>query len=104
MDLLISGELRNVCVVKNAALLSGQVPPASVGGATGGADRRTRDRLTELLLERGAATATELGCALGLSAAGIRRHLDAMLADGLVVTREQAAGAPRGRGRPAKVF
>lgn len=84
--------------MKNAALLTGQEPPQ------GGADRRTRDRLTELLLERGAATATELGCALGLSAAGIRRHLEAMLAEGLVVTREQANGAPRGRGRPAKIF
>jgi predicted ArsR family transcriptional regulator len=101
-DLPISHELRNVRVVKNAALLSGQATAPSV--AAGGADRRTRDRLTELLLERGSATATELGCSLGLSAAGIRRHLEAMLADGLVVTREQATTAPRGRGRPAKTF
>ncbi len=73
-------------------------------GTPGGSDRRTRHRLTELLLERGSATATELGTALGLSAAGIRRHLDAMLADGLVVARERPSRGPRGRGRPARVF
>ena len=99
-DLPISRELRNVRVVKNAALLSERTPP----GSPGGADRRTRDRLTELLLERGTATATELGCALGLSTAGVRRHLDAMLADGMVVARERRSPGPRGRGRPARVF
>jgi predicted ArsR family transcriptional regulator len=86
--------------VKNAALLDEREP----AGTPGGSDRRTRDRVTELLLEQGAATATELGSALGLSAAGIRRHLEAMLADGLVVARERASRGPRGRGRPAKVF
>jgi predicted ArsR family transcriptional regulator len=86
--------------VKNVALLSERVP----SGSPGGADRRTRVRLTELLLERGAATAADLGCALGLSTAGVRRHLDAMLADGLVVARERPSAAPRGRGRPARVF
>jgi predicted ArsR family transcriptional regulator len=96
----ITTELRYVCVVKNAALLAEQVP----SGGPGGTDRRTRDRLTELLLERGAATASELGAELGLSPAGIRRHLDAMLADGFVVARERATRGPRGRGRPAKVF
>jgi predicted ArsR family transcriptional regulator len=86
--------------VKNAAVLDEH----GSTGPPGGSDRRTRHRLTELLLERGSATATELGTTLGLSAAGIRRHLDAMLADGLVVTRERPARGPRGRGRPAKVF
>ena len=76
--------------MKNAALLVRAEP----SGSPGGADRRTRDRLTELLLERGAATATELGCALGLSAAGVRRHLDAMLADGMVVARERRTPRP----------
>jgi predicted ArsR family transcriptional regulator len=102
----ITGELRNVRVVKNAALLAGPGPghEAEPSGAPGGADRRTRDRVTELLLDRGAATATELGLALGLSTAAIRRHLDAMLADGMVVAREHTTRGPRGRGRPAKTF
>jgi predicted ArsR family transcriptional regulator len=69
-----------------------------------GTDRRTRDRVSRLLLERGAATAAELGQALGLSPAAIRRHLDALLADGDVTCRERPTAAQRGRGRPARVF
>ncbi|WP_443084016.1 helix-turn-helix transcriptional regulator [Verrucosispora sp. WMMA2121] len=67
-------------------------------------EQSTRDRVTLLLLERRAATAAQLGDALGLSPAAIRRHLDAMLADGDVVAREQTVRGHRGRGRPAKVF
>ena len=89
--------------MKNAAAL-----PALGGSDRSGSDsppdRRTRDRVSRLLLERGAATATELGLALGLSPVGIRRHLEAMLADGLVQARERTVRGPRGRGRPAKVF
>ncbi|MGW5672704.1 helix-turn-helix transcriptional regulator, partial [Micromonospora sp. NPDC003776] len=91
--------------MKNAAALSEQLPAtAPVAGGTASTDLSTRDRVTQLLLERGATTAAQLGSALGLSPAAIRRHLDAMLADGDVVAREQAVRASRGRGRPAKVF
>ncbi|MFD0787394.1 helix-turn-helix transcriptional regulator, partial [Micromonospora azadirachtae] len=69
-----------------------------------GADLSTRDRVTQLLLEQGATTAAQLGSALGLSPAAIRRHLDAMLADGDVIARDQTIHGHRGRGRPAKVF
>jgi predicted ArsR family transcriptional regulator len=87
--------------VKNVVLEgSGTV----AGPAAPAADGRTRDRVTQLLLERGAATAAELGADLGLSPAAIRKHLDAMLADGLVEAREQRVRGPRGRGRPAKTF
>ncbi|HET8662240.1 MAG TPA: ArsR family transcriptional regulator, partial [Micromonosporaceae bacterium] len=75
-----------------------------VAGTPTTADGRTRDRVAKLLLARGSATAAELGKALGLSPAAIRRHLDAMLADGLVVDRDRPPRAPRGRGRPARVF
>ncbi|GAB7037363.1 transcriptional regulator [Catenuloplanes niger JCM 9533] len=88
--------------MKNLELLSASATEADP--ATGAQDGRTRDKITQLLLERGGATAAELGRALGLSAAGIRRHLDALLADGDVTTRDHTSGAPRGRGRPAKVF
>jgi predicted ArsR family transcriptional regulator len=71
---------------------------------TAAGDSRTRGRVKSLLLEHGAATAAELGEALGLSPAAIRRHLDAMLADGDVVARDQHVLGQRGRGRPAKVF
>jgi predicted ArsR family transcriptional regulator len=85
-------EIRNVGVVKNAA------PAEQV------VDGRTRDRVARLLLEHGAATAAELGAELGLSSAAIRKHLDAMLADGVVVSRERPVRGHRGRGRPARVF
>jgi predicted ArsR family transcriptional regulator len=103
-------ELGNTCVVKNAALLAGD-------GHRSGADRtgasayptqqvdgRTRDRVAELLLQRGSATAAELAVALGLGSAAIRRHLDAMLAEGLVEARDRPPRGPRGRGRPARLF
>ena len=67
-----------------------------------GEDHGTRDRVCQLLLERGAATAAELGAALGLSPAAIRRHLDAMLNNGDVTAREQRVPGNRGRGRPAR--
>lgn len=68
------------------------------------ADQRTRDRVVRLLLELGPSTATELADRLGLTTAAIRRHLDAALADGLIVAREERRHGPRGRGRPAKRF
>jgi len=78
-------------------------PDAAVGRPDG-ADVRTRDRVVRLLLEHGPATAAELGEQLHLSPAAIRRHLDALLAEGRVDSRDQAVRGPRGRGRPAKVF
>jgi predicted ArsR family transcriptional regulator len=86
--------------VKNAAV----VRAAGSAPADAGVDHRTRDRVAELLLERGSATAAELGLALSLSPAAIRRHLDAMLATGDVLSREQRVPGHRGRGRPARVF
>lgn len=66
-------------------------------------DLRTRDRVIALL-SQGAATASELGGKLGLSPAAIRRHLDALLADGMIAERDRIKRGPRGRGRPAKFF
>ncbi|MFI6243647.1 helix-turn-helix transcriptional regulator [Micromonospora sp. NPDC050795] len=106
--------------MKNVAALSGHQPTAvpAVGASASApavttpvgpagpaaAEVSTRDRVTQLLLEQGATTAAQLGAALGLSPAAIRRHLDAMLADGDVYAREQPVQGSRGRGRPAKVF
>jgi predicted ArsR family transcriptional regulator len=66
-------------------------------------DVRTRDRVTALLLEHGPQTASELAARLGISAAAVRRHLDALASRGRVeerMTRE----AHRRRGRPARRF
>ncbi|MCW2523274.1 MAG: transcriptional regulator [Frankiales bacterium] len=50
-------------------------------------------------------TAAALAERLGLSAAAIRRHLDALVADGLLVEVEpRSSRAPRGRGRPARAY
>jgi predicted ArsR family transcriptional regulator len=80
------------------------LPGRGAVATTAASDGRTRDRVARLLLERGAATAAQLGAELGLSPAAIRKHLDAMLADRLVETREVRSTRPRGRGRPAKAF
>ena len=81
-----------------------RVRATATPAAAAAGDSRTRARVKALLLERGAATAAELGGAIGLSPAAIRRHLDAMLVDGDVDAREQHVHGQRGRGRPAKVF
>jgi len=69
-----------------------------------GTDARTRDRVRSLLLELGPCTAAVLGERLGLTPAGVRRHLDALVADGTVSTVTPRRTAVRGRGRPARLF
>lgn len=64
----------------------------------------TRNRVARLILSDGPATATQLAERLCLTPAAVRRHLDALLAAGLVEAREQRVYGGRGRGRPAKVF
>jgi predicted ArsR family transcriptional regulator len=91
------GQLRNNVVVKT-------VGHAQQVAETAAADRRTRERVVQLLLELGPSTATELAERLGLTTAAIRRHLDAALADGLIMATEERHRGPRGRGRPAKRF
>jgi predicted ArsR family transcriptional regulator len=56
------------------------------------------------LLEHGPSTVAELAERLGITPAGVRRHLDAALCDGVIVAREERPVGPRGRGRPAKRF
>ncbi|MCK9876576.1 HTH domain-containing protein [Frankia sp. AgPm24] len=72
--------------------------------SAGTADGRTRDRVVRRLLEGGSATAAELSRQLGVSPAGIRRHLDAMVSDGSISPIESRPHGPRGRGRPARRY
>ena len=72
--------------------------------AAGGGSDRTRDAVARIILEAGPQSAADLAERLGLSAAAIRRHLDALVADGLLVEREPRPAAHRGRGRPARVY
>jgi predicted ArsR family transcriptional regulator len=64
----------------------------------------TRERVRSLLLALGPSTAATLGGQLGLSPAAVRKHLDALLLDGTVTTREQHVRGLRGRGRPARLY
>ena len=68
------------------------------------ADGPTKGQVARLILELGPSTAATLGSRLGLTPAAIRRHLDNLLAEGLIETRTARAYGNRGRGRPAKVF
>ena len=64
----------------------------------------TRDRVARSILTNGPSSAATLAERLGLTPAAVRRHLDHLLADGLVEAHEERVYGPRGRGRPAKVF
>jgi len=63
----------------------------------------TRERVLSLLLALGPSTAGTLGERLALTPAGIRRHLDALVAEGVVSTREPRRRVVT-RGRPARVY
>ncbi len=90
------GELRNTYVVKNAGKVAGVLVEPD----------RTRDQLARRILESGPATAIELAEFLSITPTGIRRHLDSLVAEGVLTAREphQTSSNLRGRGRPAKVF
>src|SRR5690242_4239802 len=99
-------ELRHTDVVKYVTEPTTQVeavvPATPVAGVR--AERDTRARVARLILENGSVTASALGESLGLTPAAVRRHLDALLAEGLIDIRRARPQAHRGRGRPAKLF
>lgn len=78
------------------------VHPGRIAGT--GTERDTRAHVARLILEHGPATAATLGDRLGLTPAAIRRHLDSLLADGMVEPRDARPQGRRGRGRPARLF
>jgi len=69
-----------------------------------GEDIRTRDAIARSILENGPSTASTLSERLALTPAGIRRHLDRLVADGILEARDPRVGSSRGRGRPSRVF
>jgi predicted ArsR family transcriptional regulator len=74
--------------------------------AVTGSDGRTRDAVARLVQQSGPLTAAALAERLDLSPAAIRRHLDALVADGTFAEVQPRASAlrPRGRGRPARTY
>ncbi len=65
-------------------------------------DHGTRERVARALLLERAVTASAISTELGLTAAAVRRHLDALEADGLAEPYELLATGQRGR--PARAF
>jgi predicted ArsR family transcriptional regulator len=65
---------------------------------------RTRDAVARLVLELGPQTTASLAHRLGLSPAAVRRHLDCLVTDGLLVEVESRRPLNRGRGRPARTY
>jgi predicted ArsR family transcriptional regulator len=67
-------------------------------------DRSTRERVARSILVNGPSTAVALAERLDLTPAAVRRHLDHLVDDGTIESREQKVYGHRGRGRPARVF
>jgi len=106
-------ELRHTGVVKirsqvtRATALQSASSHAADGdshGDTGDSHGDTRGAIIRLLLESGPTTASSIGEHLGLSAAGVRRHLDALIDAGEAQAHAAAAWQQEGRGRPAKRY
>ncbi|MGV9676872.1 helix-turn-helix transcriptional regulator [Nocardia sp. NPDC003482] len=72
--------------------------------AVPGTEGHTRAAVVQLLLEEGPITATAIGERLGLSPAGVRRHLDALIESGEARAARSAPWQQKGRGRPAKQY
>lgn len=66
-------------------------------------ESRTRDQVARAILENGPSTASALAERLKLTPAGIRRHLESLLEEGILEEREPYMRT-RTRGRPSKVF
>lgn len=92
-------ELRHTGVVKFRPQAARPTAPQSAH-----ADGDTRTTIIRLLLESGPITAGSIGERLGLSAAGVRRHLDALIDAGDAKANAAAAWQQEGRGRPAKRY
>jgi predicted ArsR family transcriptional regulator len=76
---------------------------AAAGVAVPTSDGHTRRAIVQLLLE-GPVTAGQIGERLGISAAGVRRHLDALIDMGDAESNAAATWQHNGRGRPAKRY
>jgi len=92
--------------VGSTATPAGTARGAGFGAAPAqpGSERGTRAQIARLILENGPVTAAGLSTRLNLTPAAVRRHLDNLLADGMIETRSARRPASRGRGRPAKLF
>src|ERR1700754_1770503 len=98
----LARHIGNTGVVKTAEPVVAAGARPSEGASTG--DRRTRKAVARLLMEQGPITAAAVAAEVSLSAPAVRRHLDALLADGEAEMREAPRRGRRGRGRPAREY
>ena len=95
-------DLRHNDVVKSVGAMTGTAPgdagrsdlpapatpaPAQATAGLTGSERGTRAQIARLILEHGPATATALSERLSLTPAAVRRHLDNLLAEGMIESR-----------------
>ena len=67
-------------------------------------DGPTRERVARAILVNGPSTTAALAERLDLTPAAVRRHLEQLLEDGIVESRQPRQQSVRGRGRPARLF
>lgn len=67
-------------------------------------DTSTRMRILDLVVTLGPVSSAELAQQLGLTAAGIRRHITSLETSGLITGHEPAGAALPRRGRPARHY
>lgn len=102
-------EFRHNGVVKlnpeapDAATAASVVAPSVASVSSVSSEGHTRGAIVELLMQ-GPTTAGDVGERLGISAAGVRRHLDALIDAGDAQASAAAAWQHNGRGRPAKRY
>jgi predicted ArsR family transcriptional regulator len=77
-------------------------PATDPATAADGVVLATRQRVLRAVVQDGPVTVADLSAGIGLTPAAVRRHLDALVADGLVVGRDLVRTG--GRGRPARSF
>lgn len=104
-----TSEDRKGLAVAPTAGQTAATPEPSAPGASGAPSphdeqQGTRNKVARSILDHGPSTAAELALRLELTQAAVRRHLDALVAEGVVEPREKRVYGTRGRGRPARAF
>ncbi|MGF1662197.1 MAG: helix-turn-helix transcriptional regulator [Kineosporiaceae bacterium] len=77
---------------------------SAVAAGTAATGTAARDRVFRAVLSHGPVEVVAVARRLGVTPAAVRRHIEALEADGLVAVHEAASVRPRGRGRPARAY
>ncbi|QPK82226.1 HTH domain-containing protein [Schaalia sp. ZJ405] len=67
-------------------------------------DANTRDRVLDLIVEKGPVTASTIAKILGLTTAAVRRHITILIDSKEIAEHEPGHSGKRGRGRPARHY